>query len=198
MFQDRRGLKSSAASSENRLKPVVLRTHFSGFSRGVAQEFIPGQWFSDLQNLGGAVEQCSPRVRIFLCGQTRVGVWSLRSLVSATFTSGSPVAEKWNGDEGMRGDGGDETPQRMKATQRSRRPNTENRKVSRSRSQSSPTIPFISRILVSALTSKLNAAGTETGPRGFAPDSCCARQVERDKGRSVARASAREFGGRWW
>ena len=99
MFQDRRGLKSSAASSENRLKPVVLRTHFSGFSRGVAQEFIPGQWFSDLQNLGGAVEQCSPRVRIFLCGQTRVGVWSLRSLVSATFTSGSPVAEKWNGDE---------------------------------------------------------------------------------------------------
>ena len=121
-------------------------------------------------------------------------MWCLGSLVSATFTSGSPVAEKWNGDEGMRGDGGDETPQRMKATQRSRRPNTENRKVSRSRSQSSPTIPFISRILVSALTSKLNAAGTETGSRGFAPGSCCARQVEKDKGRSVARASAREFG----
>ena len=50
---DRRGLKSSATSNENRLKPVVFPTHFSGFSRGAAQEFIPGRRSSNSSEFWG-------------------------------------------------------------------------------------------------------------------------------------------------
>ena len=52
----RRELKSPAISSENRLKPVVLRTHFSGFSLSLAQELIPRRWFSAPRNLGVSPE----------------------------------------------------------------------------------------------------------------------------------------------
>ena len=44
-----RGLKSPATLSDNRLKPAVVRIHFSGSSSKVALEFIPGRWSSDPQ-----------------------------------------------------------------------------------------------------------------------------------------------------
>ena len=42
-----------ATSNENRLKPVVFPTHFSGFSRGAAQEFIPGRRSSNSSEFWG-------------------------------------------------------------------------------------------------------------------------------------------------
>ena len=51
--QQRRGLKSTAASNENRLKPVVLRTRFSGPSPGVALDLRPGRWFSNFSGFCG-------------------------------------------------------------------------------------------------------------------------------------------------
>ncbi len=43
------------------MKPVALPTHFSGFSCGIAQEFIPGRWISDPRNFAATPDFRSER-----------------------------------------------------------------------------------------------------------------------------------------
>lgn len=67
---DRRGLKSTSTLNQSRLKPVGLRTLFSGLSSEVAQEFIPGQWFPDRSEFWGNSWAAAVSYPIFL---TRTG-----------------------------------------------------------------------------------------------------------------------------
>ena len=70
----RRGLKSPAISDENRLKPVLSQTHFSGSPFEIARDLRPGRSF-----------RCPPRLWGNFCRKAPPFAYKLPTLVVGEF-----------------------------------------------------------------------------------------------------------------